>query len=183
MLDIEIQTDRLVIKDLEISNAADMYKYRSHDLIIKYQSFYPKNVEEVIAFIKENTKHFNLEDNWHQVGIFNKAELIGDIGIHFVGPQNMQCEIGYTIDVKYQRKGYGKEAVCGVLDYLLLKLKKHRVIASLDPENSASIRLLESIGFRKEGLMQKSVFVNNRWEDDLVYALLNDEWIKINKCV
>jgi RimJ/RimL family protein N-acetyltransferase len=155
-----------------------MFEYRSNDIIQKYQSFKPKDKAEIVKFIKINTKVFNKEDTWYQLGIFENGRLIGDIGIHFIGPDNKQCEIGYTISQNEQRKGYGKEAVIGLINYLFCQMGKHRIIASLDPNNEASRRLLESIGFRNEGLFIKSVYDGSKWEDDLVYALLEEEWSK-----
>ncbi len=103
--------------------------------------------------------------------------MIGDIGIHFIGPENKQVEIGYTISRDFQRQGFGKEAVIGIINYLFKNLQKHRITASLDPKNSASIALLESIRFRKEGLLKQSILNQGVWEDDLLYALLSEEWI------
>jgi RimJ/RimL family protein N-acetyltransferase len=176
MSHIKIQTNRLVIKDLIPSNAEDMFTYRADEEISKYQSFCPKRINDVLSFIGDSTKNFDEQNNWFQVGIFFNEKIIGDIGIHFIGPENKQVEIGYTISRDFQRQGFGKEAVIGVINYLFNDLKKHRIIASLDPMNSASIALLESIGFRKEGLLKKSIFNQGIWKDDLLYALLNEEW-------
>lgn len=172
-----IQTNRLVIKDLMPSNAKDMFNYRADEEISKYQSFCPQTIKEVLDFIGDNTIKFNKQNNWFQVGIFNENKLIGDIGLHFIGPNNKQVEIGYTIGKEFQRQGFGKEAVIGVINYLFNDLKKHRIIASLDPQNTASIALLESVGFRKEGLLKKSIFNRGVWEDDLLYGLLYEEWM------
>ena len=173
-----VKTNRLVIKEITTRNADDMFEYRSNLEVQAYQSFKPRVKTEVIDFIKRNTRTFNKEETWYQLGIFLNEKMIGDIGIHFIGPENQQCEIGYTIGQHEQRKGYGKEAVIGVIDYLFKELNKHRIIASLDPNNEASKYLLESIGFRKEGLFIKSIYNNGKWEDDLVYALLEEEWNK-----
>jgi len=176
MDEISITTTRLVIKPLTVENAADMLEYRINDSICEYQSFHPKKIDDIISFITTNTVEFNCENSWFQVGVFLDSKLIGDIGIHFIGPENRQCEIGYTISHHYQKMGYGKESVKGIISYLFHTLGKHRIIASLNPENIASIALLESIGFRKEGLFKKSILINGTWEDDLIYALLNEEW-------
>jgi len=98
--------------------------------------------------------------------IYAEEVLIGDAGIHFLDPENMQCEIGYTIAKKYQGNGFGREAVSGIIEYLFTKLHKHRITASVDPENTASIRLLEKLGFSKEEI----------WKDDVQYGLLEEEW-------
>jgi RimJ/RimL family protein N-acetyltransferase len=171
-----IKTNRLILKEISLKEVDEMFEYRSNDIVQKYQSFRPKSKAEIIRFIKQNTKVFNMEDTWYQLGIYVNEIMIGDIGIHFLGPDNKQCEIGYTISQNEQRKGYGKEAVIGLVDYLFCKMGKHRIIASLDPDNEASKKLLESIGFRNEGLFKKSIYEGNKWNDDLVYALLEEEW-------
>lgn len=171
-----IKTARLFIKPITLNDAQDMFEYRTLENAARFQSFRPKTMADIEAFIHNNNSEFNIENSWFQVGVFLKQKMIGDIGIHFVGPANKQCEIGYTIGESYQKKGYGKESVRGVVDYLFQKMNKHRIVASLDPKNEASIALLESLGFRKEGLFKKSLLNHGIWEDDLIYALLNEEW-------
>lgn len=173
---IAIRTKRLVIKDLELADAETVYHYRSNDDISRYQSFSPGCMDDVNSFIIENTKQFNIQDNWYQVGVFYNQSVIGDIGIHFIGPDNTQCEIGYTIGKEHQKQGFGKEAVMGILDYLFNVLNKHRVVASLNPCNVASIALLESIGFRREARFLKSIYNNGEWEDDMWFGILKEEW-------
>jgi len=112
------------------------------------------------------------------MGILNSGQIIGDIGIHFLGPNNTQCEIGYTVAKQYHRQGFGYEAVMGIVNFLFTDLQKHRLIASVDPENSASIKLLGKAGFRREAHFKKSVLIENEWKDDVVYGLLNEEWDK-----
>ena len=56
-------------------------------------------------------------------------------------------------------------------------MKKHRITASVDPRNTKSIALLERINMRKEAYFKKSFWFNNEWADDIVYAILKEEWI------
>jgi RimJ/RimL family protein N-acetyltransferase len=63
-----------------------------------------------------------------------------------------------------------------IIEYLFLKLKKHRIIASIDPENYASIKLMEKMKMRKEANYEKSLYVDSKWVDDVVYAILDEEW-------
>jgi RimJ/RimL family protein N-acetyltransferase len=155
MPNIRITTKRLVLEDISLVHANEMFEYRCNEDISKFQSFQPKTIEEVNTFITDNTKYFNIENYWYQMGIFFNIKMIGDIGIHFMAPDNKQCELGYTINSSFQKKGFGKESVVGIIDYLFKKLEKHRITASLNPDNIASIALLESIGFRREGHFRK----------------------------
>ena len=156
-----------------------MYLYRSSPEVTQYQSWHPASESEVRNFIRKNGRiGFRHTDGWYQLGIYLRAslELIGDIGIHFLPADDEQIEIGFTVKPTEQRQGYAKEAVRAVLDYAFKNLRKHRVIASVDPRNAASIRLLEGIGMRKEGLFKRSIWTGQEWADDLRYGLLEEEW-------
>ena len=63
-----------------------------------------------------------------------------------------------------------------MINYLFSELNKHRIIASIDPKNINSIRLVERIGFRKEAHFIESLWINGQWVDDLVYALIEKDW-------
>ena len=174
-----IETQRLLIKRIEINDSKKMYAYRSLPEVYKYQAWRPESTVEVSEFVQKiNTTKFNVSDSWFQLGIYIKTtkQLIGDIGLHFLLPDNQQTETGFTIDPKYQRKGYGLECVRAVIGYLFSEMKKHRIVASVDPKNIASIALLEKLGMRKEGCFRKSVLIRDQWEDDMIYAILNEEW-------
>lgn len=171
-----LTTVRLLLKPFSLTDAEAVFAYRSDPEVAKYQNFHPTNADETKAFILPKDMTFNTEDSWFQLGIYCGEKVIGDIGIHFIGPLNSQCEIGYTLAWSEHGKGYGQEAVSVVVDYLFDILKKHRITASLDPRNAASIRLLERVGFRREGCFLKSYYNNGVWEDDLVYGILEEEW-------
>jgi RimJ/RimL family protein N-acetyltransferase len=177
--DINIITERLVLRGLILSDAAALLKYRSKPEVYRFQNWKPQTLREAEIFIGENiAKEPNIPDTWYQLGVFLKGteELIGDIGIHFIDAEGKQAEIGYTLNPKDQGMGYASEAVKGVLSYLFNKLRKHRISASVDPINKKSIALLERIGMRKEAHFIKSIWFNEKWEDDIVYAILEEEW-------
>lgn len=97
------------------------------------------------GFIERNYKEFNLQETWYQLLISDKETdaVIGDIGIHFFGKENKQVELGIAVNKKFHGKGYASEALKGIIDYLFSNLQKHRIIASVDPENTNSLRLIE----------------------------------------
>lgn len=178
MKTIPIETERLILRDIIPADRQAIFNYRSDAETNKFQSWIPKNLEEVDEFIQKNYKEFNLPETWYQILITDKetGTVIGDIGIHFFGEENKQVELGITVHKKFHGKGYASEALKGCIDFLFNDLKKHRIIASVDPENPASLRLMERIGFRKEAHFVKSLFWKNKWVDDVIYALLEEEW-------
>ncbi len=105
--------------------------------------------------------------------------VIGDIGVHFFGKENKQVELGYTLNNLHQNKGFASEAIKNVIDHLFTDINKHRIVLSIDPENKSSIKLAERLGFRKEGHFVKSLFFKSQWVDDVVYALLKEDWLTV----
>jgi len=178
---IEITTRRLILRPIVLDDADAILDYRSDELTNKYQAWIPKNIDDVIDFIRNRlAREINIKGTWYQFAVIlrNSNELIGDIGLHFFDQENKQVELGYTIGRKHQGNGFAKESVSGIIDYLFNKLDKHRIIASIDPENSNSIRLVQSLNFRKEAHFKESIFSNGIWQDDLIYAILKYEWFE-----
>lgn len=179
MESFEIKTDRLLIRILDINDKYSFFKYRSLPEIYQFQSWKPKSINEVEEFIKKNiTGIVNEVGAWVQLAICcaDKGQVIGDIGVHFL--DDYQIEVGYTLSPEYQGNGYAVEAVKGLVNYVFGTLKKHRITASVDPDNYASIKLLEKIGFRKEAHFIKSFYKDNQWYDDCIYSILEEEWKK-----
>ena len=177
-----LKTKRLIIRPLLLDDKNEIFKYRSDSETNKYQGWIPKTIEDVERFIEKTSKQINKPETWFQFAITEKEtrKIIGDIGIHFIDTVNKQTEIGITLNKKYQNMGFATESIEIVIDYLFNKLKKHRVIASIDPGNKNSIRLVERVGFRKEAHFIESLYVNGKWFDDLIYAIIEKDWKKMN---
>jgi RimJ/RimL family protein N-acetyltransferase len=177
---MELFTERLLLRDLHDNDKQAIFDYRSDAEANKFQSWVPESPEEVEQFISRNTSTFNQPESWYQVLITDRetAAVIGDMGIHFFGRENQQVELGITLNKNHQGKGYAAEALEGLIRYLFNDLQKHRIMASVDPDNRASVRLMERVGLRKEGHFIKSLFWKNKWVDDLIYAILREEWMK-----
>jgi len=75
--------------------------------------------------------------------------MIGDMGLHFIEGKPSEVEIGYTLMPAQQGKGYATEAVHALIETLFVKYGKRRIIASADPSNTSSVRLLERVGFQR----------------------------------
>ena len=101
--------------------------------------------------------------------------LIGDCAAMPQADDPRQCEIGFTLAPEYQGRGYATEAVRLLAGYLFGR-GKHRITASCDARNAASAAVLERLGMRREGHLRQSTWAKGEWTDDLLYALLRDEW-------
>lgn len=86
-------------------------------------------------------------------------------------------DIWYAITIPDERgKGYGSEAVRLLVDFLFTHKPLERVGATSDVENEASYKLLEKLGFRREGQLQRALFHHGAWHDVYAYGLIRAEW-------
>lgn len=177
---MELTTKRLIIRPIQIEDKIDLFEYRSDPETYKYLSVAPKELKDIEKFIEKSSKDINVQGTWFQFVVILKENqrLIGDVGLHFLEtePENKQVEIGYTLNPDFRGNGYAYEALTDIIDYLFNSLQKHRIIASIDPINLSSLKLIEKLGFRKEAHFRKSLFFHGEWVDDLVYALLKEDW-------
>jgi RimJ/RimL family protein N-acetyltransferase len=101
---------------------------------------------------------------------------IGDCALHVRADDPRQAEIGYTLARQYHGAGVATEAVRALLDYAFTTLQLHRVTATVDCDNSPSMRLLERVGMRREGHFRQCTWFKGQWCDEYLYAILREEW-------
>lgn len=178
MTKIEILTERLLLRPIQRNDAESVFNYRSDSITNNYQGWIPKTVDDVLVFINERVSPvLDMQDTWFQfvITIKENREIIGDIGLHFFDSDNKQVEIGCTIAKKEQKKGFAYEAMAEIIKFTFNNLNKHRIIASIDPRNEASIKLVNRLGMRQEAHFKESILQNGEWCDDLIYAILSKE--------
>jgi RimJ/RimL family protein N-acetyltransferase len=175
----EIITPRLAIRDLEANDGPRVFAYHRRPEVSQFQSWGTESVDVVQSYIRSLAgTEPGAPGKWYQVGIFllEGGKLIGDCGFRVVKDDPEQAEIGITLAPEFQGKGYATEAVSALLHYLLVTLDKHRVFGSVDPRNTASMKLLERVGMRKEAHFLKSLQFRGDWVDDVIFAMLAEEW-------
>jgi len=91
-------------------------------------------------------------------------------------PAARQLEIGYVLLPSERGKDYCTEAVNIMVDYLFLSKESRRIQAQTDLRNVASQKVLEKVGFKKEGTLRKNFFRRGEWRDTYLYSILREEW-------
>lgn len=173
-----IPTERLVLRRFRPADAETLAAYRSAPEVARYQSWEaPYPVEKARYAVESMVAADPEQPGWFQWAIELTAERahIGDVGVN-LHDNLMQAEIGYTLAPERQGHGYATEAVRAVLDHLFRVRGLHRVSAECDARNIASARLLERLGFTREGLLRQQTWIKGEWTDDLRYGLLAEEW-------
>jgi [ribosomal protein S5]-alanine N-acetyltransferase len=173
------QTRRLKIRNLLETDLDAFHQYRSNPEITKYQGFDTFTREQASQFIEEQkNKIFIKPGEWVQYGIENvhSGQLVGDCAIYIQPADSRIAETGITISHIYQRQGFAKETMQGMLGFLFREKGIHRIVETVDAQNEASIQMLKSLSFRQEAHFLENVFFKGRWGSEFQFAMLKREW-------
>jgi ribosomal-protein-alanine N-acetyltransferase len=174
----ELVTSRLLLRKLENTDAEQFFRLRSDKEVMRYIGKKPmEKMEEALDFI--NLLNDNLEKNtgitWGMALREEPGKLIGTIALWRIVKEHFRAEIGYMLLPEYWRKGFTKEAIEKVVEYGFHELKLHSIEGDISAINTASAKTLESAGFVKEAHFKEDFFFDGKFEDTIIYSLLNNK--------
>ena len=107
-----------------------------------------------------------------------EREAAGVIGLCrlVLRPELEEGELWYLLQPPRWGRGLVAEAARALVDHGFQQLALHRIRARCLPENPASARVLEKLGFRREGLLRQNLRIHGEWRDSQLYAMLAGEW-------
>jgi len=171
-----LETQRLRIRSLSMEDAPAMLAILSDAETVRYWGRpMMKELAQAEDYTRENLRW--MEDGhclyW---GVEEKASgnMIGTCTLFRLDSSNRRGEIGYLLNRAYWHQGFMSEVLESVIAYAFTEMKLHRLEADTDPDNIASIRLLERFGFEREGLFRDRWLVNGKWCDSLMLGLVSN---------
>jgi ribosomal-protein-alanine N-acetyltransferase len=167
-----LQTPRLVLRPIRLADWPAIHRYMSDPIVTRWLPEGRLDEAQAQAFARKNAGR-----SATAVAVVEgeSGQLVGHMVFHpWYG--HATHEIGWAIASDQQRRGYATEAARALIDFAFGTLGCHRLVATCQPENVASWRVMEKLGMRREahfrrGLYQKS----GEWWDEYFYALLADE--------
>ena len=133
------------------------------------------SVESAKEWIQRTLSEF-AEDGRFNAIILVGERAVGSIGFHNLNTANGSAEIGYWIDKEYEGRGLITRCCSVLIDYLFNVRNLNRIQINCNIENTRSRKVPERLGFKLEGVHRQVEYVNGRFGDWAVYALLRDEW-------
>ncbi|TCC10480.1 GNAT family N-acetyltransferase [Kribbella soli] len=171
------RTDRLTLRRFKPTDAEQFAAYRSDPQVARFQSWdAPVPLAEAQRTVERFAEGDPEAPGWFQYAVDLDGVLIGDLGLN-LHENLMQADLGFTLASEYQGHGYASEAVRGLLHHLFVDRELHRVSAECDARNTASARLLERVGFTREGERPANTWFKGEWTDDLVFGLLREDYL------
>jgi RimJ/RimL family protein N-acetyltransferase len=174
---LSLTTARLVVRHFRAGDAPTLMAYRNDPEVARYQGWEGLSEVQAKDFVTgQSCQPVGVPHAWLQLALELRASgtHIGDLALKVDGAG--QAEIGYSLSRAFQGQGYMREAVAALLDFLFQELQLHRVVAQTDVRNVPSVRLLERLGFRREGHFIEGFYLRGKWTSEYLYALLAREW-------
>jgi len=165
---MEIRTARLTLRTARPDDLAAMHAVLSNVAATRWWSTPPHtDLEQTRIWL--NSMMASGPDHPDFVVEF-EGRVVGKAG--FFSPP----EIGYILLPDFWGRGLASEAVAAVIHRLFAVTDFERITADVDPDNAASIRLLEKLGFVRTGFAERTWNVGGEWKDSFFYALPREIW-------
>lgn len=184
---VKLETERLIIRNYQETDIQDVYEYMSLEEVALYEDFYPMDMEEVSEWVLNNSK----KDSRLVTELKETGKVIGSIGYFFEDDEDEAKLKNYRLDFdfnpKYGKCGYATEAAKALIAHIFDDLGARRLGADCDDRNENSWKLLERLGFRREGhLIEGTAYKGDKEDNPIIisiylYAMLNHEYKERNK--
>lgn len=173
----ELHTERLTLRWLDAGDAAAQFAIFSDPDVMRFINEPWTSMEKAEQTIAQLIAHYH-DGSGLTFGVVlrDSGQLIGNVNLHRFFDMNRRCEIGYALASRYQKRGYATEALEALVGYAFGTLDQNRIEADIDPRNTASARVLERLGFCKEGYMRERWIVDGQKQDSAFYGLLRSDW-------
>jgi RimJ/RimL family protein N-acetyltransferase len=177
---VRVETERLELRPFADGDFDAMLAMQSDVEVVRYLYWDPRTAAEVREILARKSASTSLRapgDNLSfAVVLRSTGEVVGDCGLQWHDNEHRQGEIGFIVHPDHQSSGYASEAARAVLRIAFEDVALHRVIGRLEARNTASARVLEKLGMRREAHLIENEWVKGEWQSELVYALLDREW-------
>jgi RimJ/RimL family protein N-acetyltransferase len=173
-----LATERLTLRKLLLSDASDVLVFRGDWEVQKYNGPVFQDVEEAQTLIEELYAEYAAQVGigW-AVTLTNRDTVLGLFGFHHWNKYHRRAEVGYDLARAYWGQGIASETLRAIIRFGFDRMNLNRIYAGTIADNHESVRLLEKLGFQREGTRRK-----HSWEEDgtfhdsAMYGLLRDEY-------
>jgi len=172
-----LHSDRLDFTQMRAMHASDILYIYGEKKLGEFENLKIRiNEQEALEFIDRFQIRFNEKKGirW-AISIKGEEQVIGTIGFKGYIPLH-KAFVGYEIHPDFGGKGYATEALATAVGYAFDSLDLQRIEAEVMPGNLASEKVLAKNGFKREGLLKRSMYWNGKYFDINLFALLQSDY-------
>ncbi|MDX1990850.1 MAG: GNAT family protein [bacterium] len=182
-----LETSRLVLRELSLEDTAAVFRIRGDYEVTKYNIGSAYARADQAASMIESVQYGFREGTELRWGIVLKAsealinpeqagEVIGVCGYNYWDRRDHRGSIGYDLARAYWGRGYMPEALTAIIRFGFEHMGLNRIEADASIHNTASTRVLEKLGFMREGIQREQYFEDGRYHDLCLFGLIRRDW-------
>lgn len=172
-----------MLRDFERGDTDDVHAIVGDDRVTYWLSFATRGRDEAQSMLEGILeRQLDIPRGEFYLAITESAApevIIGFVRLGLMGIK--AADLGYALRPEWQGRGIARVAVSRMIEFGFNDLDLHRITANIGPMNTASMRLVESLGFQREGTIRDHVHTNGAWRDSVSYSLLENEWCSSNR--
>ena len=175
-----LETPRLTLRKIRMSDAADVYLYAKDPEVARHVLWEPhRSILDSRGFIRFLMYQYRngMPGSWG-IELKETGRIIGTIGYMSYNADNATVEVGYSIAREHWGKGLMTEALAAVIDESFRTLELHRIEALHFTDNPASGRVMEKCGMQHEGHMRQRINCKGVFRDVEMWGILRSDWKK-----
>jgi len=173
------ETPRLRARAFTPADVRQFAAYRADPEVARFQSWSDYTVDRGTAFIEAmQGARPGVPGEWYQFALEDRSSgaLVGDLALKVDEDEPRVAEVGFTLAREHQGRGYGTEALPGLLGFAFETFGLHRIFAVTDALNAPAAAMLERVGFRREAHFHENVYFKGAWGSEYLFAILQREW-------
>ncbi|WP_424887420.1 GNAT family N-acetyltransferase [Streptomyces sp. XH2] len=174
---IRLAGDAVVLRDFTMDDVDDALKIVGDDRVTTWLSFDSRDRQGTQAMLEGAISRAQEEprNEYYLAIVAPPSDHV--IGFCRIGLSGVRAgKLGYAVAASEWGKGYATDAARTMIDFGFRTLGLHRISAAIGPDNFASIKLIERLGFTREGVLRDHVHTNGTWRDSALFSLLDEEW-------
>lgn len=173
---LPLTTDRLTLRAFGAEDVDNLFALYGNPDVVRY--LYDEVVERtaIPTRLAGYTATLPLDGEWLSLAMDHDGRFVGQASVCFRSAEHRQAEIGYILDPAANGYGYATEASARMMQLAFEELGVHRVVGRIEARNSASERVLQRLGMRKEAHLIQNEWVKGEWNDEIIYAITEPEW-------
>ena len=172
-----LETERLILRELVIDDWQAIHLYAADADLVKFMEWGPNSEDDTKAYVQHIiSTQGQTPRKVYEFAITLKGDgsLIGGCGLYL--EEHSQASLGYCLNRTFWGRGFATEAAYSLCQYGLCEIHLHRIFATCRPENTASARVMEKLGMKKEGTLREHFYAKGKWQNSFMYSVLADEF-------
>lgn len=173
-----LRGERVSLRQLREEDADALFRVFSDPEVTRYWSSPPMTDRIEARALLAEIDTLREEGTLLQWGIVEAGggSVVGTATLADINREHRRAELGFALRRGLWGRGLASEAVSLLLDQAFGAMGLHRIEADTDPGNQSAMRLLERLGFRREGYLPQRWFVGGQWHDTVLFGLLKPDW-------